>query len=164
MKHSILKLALWGSILVVLPVLVFGQVTEIGGVGNIFQKRTEKKASSSKATPTPAPKASPTPAKPENAPAKPGAPAAGQTPAPPQAGARPGGSAPGKAPARPGGQPSAQAPANTGQLRVVTKALADSVKTRFVEYDEEALRTSGTAVILNPRRYRPENETMRGAQ
>jgi hypothetical protein len=42
-------------------------------------------------------------------------------------------------------------------LRVVTKGLADSVKTRIVQYDEEALRTSGTAIILSERRYKPEH-------
>jgi len=39
---------------------------------------------------------------------------------------------------------------------VVTKGLAESVKTRLVDYDEDALRTSGTAIILSPRRYRPD--------
>jgi hypothetical protein len=38
----------------------------------------------------------------------------------------------------------------------VTKGLVDSIKTHIVDYDEDALRTSGTAIIVSPRRYKPE--------
>jgi len=129
------------------------QVTEIGGVGNIFKKRAAATPEAKAAKGTPAPKASPTPAQtpgPRGAQASP-TPGAANQPAAARAGNQRGPQA-----GKPGGQ-AAQAPTNTGQLRVVTKGLADSVKTRLVQYDEEALRTSGTAIILSERRYKPEH-------
>ncbi len=141
------------------PAFVVAQVTEIGGIGNIFEKRSSSKSESKKTKATPTPKASPTPPAPQ-----------GQrpqgTPPPGQAGGQkpgqpaqqpPRGQAQGRPAPKQGGGAS-QGPANTGQLRVVTKGLADSIKTRLVEYDEEALRTSGTAIILSPRRYKAQSE------
>lgn len=131
------------------------QVTEIGGIGNIFSKRkagSTPEAKSARATPTPGPKGSPPSGQPAPAtkPTPPGGArpphqGAGTATPPPQQGGRP-------AP-RPGQASNAPAAA-TGQLRVATKQLAESVKTRLVEYDEEALRTSGTAIILSPRKFK----------
>lgn len=132
------------------------QVTEIGGVGNIFKKRAAATPEAKAAKGTPAPKASPTPAQ---TPGPRGARGAQASPTPGaanQPAAAKAGNQRGPQAGKPGGQ-AAQAPTNTGQLRVVTKGLADSVKTRIVQYDEEALRTSGTAIILSERRYKPEH-------
>lgn len=133
----------------------FAQVTEIGGVGNIFKKRTSATPETRANKPTPAPKPSPTPA------AQQGQRQQGQAQPTPPPGAPRSQTVVNRGPqqaqqqkGRAANAPS-QAPANTGQLQVVTKGLADSVKTRLVRYDEEALRTSGTAIILSDRRYKP---------
>ncbi|MGC8740855.1 MAG: hypothetical protein ACP5UB_05295 [Candidatus Sumerlaeaceae bacterium] len=157
MKMQRLHKWLATALLVALPTLVLAQLTEIGGIGNIFEKRASSKTETKKNTrATPTPKASPTP--PAQGQRAQGAPQPGQpgTVKPGQPRSVP---AQGQAQAKPAAKPGSgavQAPANTGQLRIVTKDLAESVKTRLVEYDEDALRTSGTAIILSPRRYKPE--------
>jgi len=150
---------LWVAILALAASVAVAEVTEIGGVGNIFKKRTDTDQQNKTGTQgTAGAKASPSPS-PQGRRTQSGA-KASPTPQGQQThqGTRPG--APGRPTPKPAGGAgsSTQAPASTGQVRVVTKGLADSVKTRVVDYSEDALRTSGTAIILSPRRYNPEND------
>ncbi|AXA34779.1 MAG: hypothetical protein D6691_10500 [Candidatus Hydrogenedentota bacterium] len=140
---------------------VRAQVTEIGGVGNIFEKRKAAKSTpaNAKASPTPQANTKATPAAQANrpTPAQPGQ--------QPQQAAQPGRGPQQGAPAtlqraRAGATPAAGAsagPAGSGQVRLVTRALAESVKTQKVDYDPNDFVSSQTVLILNPRRYRPEN-------
>ena len=47
-------------------------------------------------------------------------------------------------------------PGTTGQIKEVTKAMAESVKTRKIDYNEEELRENPSVIILNPRKTQPK--------
>ena len=46
--------------------------------------------------------------------------------------------------------------AGAAQLKEVTKSMVESVKTRKIEYDEEALSEDPSVIILNPRKMKPQ--------
>jgi len=164
MRRRVFASSIVALAIVALGTVAWGQVTEIGGVGNIFQKRQSSSPTprAGRASATPANKATPTPAgnaqqqqkAKEATPGKQGQPPAGN--ASPQNAPRTVQNAPPAGKPANRGNASSNAPAGTGQLQLVTKGLVDSIKTRIVDYDEDALRTSGTAIIVSPRRYKPE--------
>lgn len=55
------------------------------------------------------------------------------------------------------GQASSASAGTVGQLKEVTRAMVESVKTRTVEFDEEELRQNPSVIILNERKYKPES-------
>ncbi len=61
------------------------------------------------------------------------------------------------APSKPGGAPGAT---TTGQIKEVTKGLLDSVRTRRVNFDSEAMAKKPGVVILNPRKLQPQQSRL----
>jgi hypothetical protein len=47
-------------------------------------------------------------------------------------------------------------PGSTGQLKEVTEAMVQSVKSRKVDYDERELAEDPSIIILNSRKFTPE--------
>ncbi|MCX7019765.1 MAG: hypothetical protein NTY46_12415 [Candidatus Sumerlaeota bacterium] len=58
-------------------------------------------------------------------------------------------------------KPGANAPVSAGQVKQITKAFNEFARTRKVFYDEDELAQQPGVVILNPRRYKPDEEPAR---